>query len=149
MAISVIATITNLGRSKIADMTISGRGFQVQQLVVGSGGHDTGDVTIAISPEPNDATLRQQTFGPKDLVFPAPPLSGILVTPFCPTFHAFLDFTEANGPVSNYGLIARVTSSLIPLDPLIGTTFLFAIGNTPLKTKTDGDQWDLEILLQT
>lgn len=148
-AVSVIAAITQIGRNRIADMTISGRGFQIQEFVVGSGGHDPGDPTIALSPDPTVTVLPQQTFGPKLLVENNPPFTGILITPFCPQFTGVLDFTEANGELSNVGLIATIMYSPIPSDPLVGTQFLFAVGNRPLIVKTDNDQFTLNITLQT
>ena len=149
MAISVIAALTEIGRNRIADMTVSGRGFQILQFVVGQGGHDPGDPSVALSPDPTVSTLPQQTFGPKDLVETNPPYSGSLLTPFCPQFIGLLDNTEANGNLSNFGLIARINYSPIINDPLVGSTFLFAIGNTPLKVKTDADQIEIDITLQT
>lgn len=149
MSISVIAALTEIGRNRIADMGISGRGFQIVKFVVGSGGHDPGDPFVALSPDPGVTSLPFQTFGPKALVIPAPNLTGILVTPFCPRFRALLDYMEANGAISNYGLIGRITSSSTPGDPLIGSEFLFAVGNTPLKVKTDADQLEIDITLQT
>lgn len=149
MAISVIAALTETGRNRIADMTVSGRGFQIVQFVVGSGGHDPSDPTVALSPDPTDTSLPDQTFGPKALVQTNPPYSGVLITPFCPEFTGLLDYTDANGEVSNFGLIGVINYSPIPDDPLVGTYFLFAVGNTPLKVKTDADQFVLNITLQT
>lgn len=148
-SISIIATLTDIGRHRIADSTISGRGFQIVKFVVGQGGHDPADDEIPLTPSPGVSTLPGQTFGPKDLVMLNPPYTGILVTPFCPQFTAVLDFTEANGPLSNIGLIGRIISSPIPGDPLLNTEFLYAIGNRPKITKTDADQLQINITLQT
>lgn len=130
-------------------MTISGRGFQVKSFVVGNGGADLGDPTVALSPDPSVTVLPNQTFGPKALQQNNPPYSGVLITPFCPQFTGLLDFSEANGPLSNVGLLAEIVYSPIPGDPLVGTTFLFALGNRPLITKTDSDQMTINITLQT
>lgn len=152
MAISVIAALTDLGRNRIADMIVNGRGFQVVEFVVGGGGHDPSDPTVALSPNPAVIALPDQTFGPKVLA------SASLVTPFCPQYTALLDYTEANGNLSNFGLIARINYSPIPADNisvedggtgLVGSKFLFAIGNAPLKVKTDADQIQIQITLQT
>jgi hypothetical protein len=148
-AISIIAALTDTGRSRIADMTVSGRGFQVQQFVVGAGGHDPLDPTVVLTPNPSDTSLPDQTFGPKALVQTNPPYTGVLISPFCPQFTGLLDTTEANGELSNVGLIATITSSQIINDPLIGTSFLFAVGNRPLVVKTDNDQFVINITLQT
>ena len=149
MAISVIAALTEIGRNRIADMTVSGRGFQITHFVVGSGGSDPSDPLVALSPNPAVSVLPSQTFGPKSVTILNPPYTGVLISPFCPQFTGLLDFTEANGPLSNYGLIATITSSSIPGDPLIGSTFLLAYGTTPQKVKTDGDQFQLLFTLQT
>jgi hypothetical protein len=151
MAISVITALTEIGRNRIADMTVSGRGFQIVAFVVGSGGADPSDPTVPLSPDPTVTSLPSQTFGPKLLTLPTPgqPFTGVLSTPFCPLFTGLLDFPDANGSISNYGLIGQITSSLVPNDPLIGTQFLFAYGTTPLKVKTDGDQFQINFTLQT
>ena len=146
MAISVIAAITDIARSYIANMTITGVGFKITSFVVGSGGSDPGDSTVPLSPDPSLTVLPSMTFGPKALVLPTPTTSGTLLTPFCPQFQALLDYTEANGAVSNYGLMA--TPNATPTNPT-PTPFLFAIGNTPLKQKTDSDQLQVNITLQT
>lgn len=147
--VSIIATVTQIGRNRIADMTVSGRGFQINQFVVGAGGHDPNDPTIALSPDPTVTTLPDQTFGPKLLAQNNPPFTGVLTTPFCPEFTALLDFTEANGELSNIGLIAKIVYSPIPDDPLLNSEFLFAVGNRPLLVKTDNDQLTINITLQT
>jgi hypothetical protein len=148
-AISIIAALTDTGRARIADMTVSGRGFQVQQFVVGAGGHDPNNPTVVLTPDPSVTSLPDQTYGPAPLVQTNPPYTGILISPYCPQFTGLLDTTQANGEISNVGLIATITSSLIPLDPLVGTTFLFAIGNRPLIVKTDNDQFTINVTLQT
>jgi hypothetical protein len=147
-AISVIAAITDVARQYMALQTISGLGIEVTSFVIGSGGSDPGDPTVALSPDPSVSTLPSQTFGPKAVV-PNGIYTGVLTTPNCPQFTGLLDYTEANGAISNVGLIAEIVSSQTPNDPLIGTTYLYAIGNRPLVTKTDSDQMQINITLQT
>jgi hypothetical protein len=146
-SVSVIAALTDEGSRRIADMTISGRGFQITEFVVGKGGHDSGDPTVALTPNRTVSVLPLQTFGPKALVSPAPGQTGILVTAFCPQFTGLLDLNEANGELSNIGLIGTINHP--PGDPLVGTKFLFAIGNRPLVVKTDSDQLQINVTLQT
>lgn len=146
---SIIAAVTESGKTAIAEMLIGGKGFLITSFVVGSGGADPGDPTVPLSPDPTQTSLPGQTFGPKLLVQTNPPYTGIMVTPFCPQFQAMLDLTEANGPISNYGLVGQYSSSPIPNDPLVGTQFLFAIGNTGTKTKSDADQFQIFLTLQT
>jgi len=146
-SVSLIAALTEEGRRHIADMTVSGRGFQITKFVVGSGGHDPSDPATALTPDPSVTILPSQTFGPKDLVKPNLTDTGVLITPFCPQFTGLLDFNEANGSFSNIGLIGTINAP--PGDPLIGTDFLFAIGNRPLIVKTDADQLQINVTLQT
>ena len=144
---SVIAALTEEGRHRIADMTISGRGFQITKFVVGAGGHDPGDPSVPLTPNPEVTSLPLQTFGPKLLIQPTPGITGTLISQFCPQFQGFLDFNEANGSISNVGLIGVINYP--PTDPLFGTEFLFAIGNRPLLVKSDADQLQISITLQT
>jgi hypothetical protein len=144
---SVIAALTEEGRKRIADMTISGRGFQITKFVIGSGGHDPGDPNVPLTPNTEVITLPSQTFGPKALISPSPGLTGTLISAFCPQFQGFLDFNEANGEISNVGLIGTINYP--PNDPLLGTDFLFAVGNRPLLVKSDADQLQLSMTLQT
>lgn len=146
-SVSVIAALTEEGRRRIADMTISGRGFQITKFVIGKGGHDSGDPTVPLSPNPAVVTLPYQNFGPKTLVKPTADTTGILVTSFCPKYTGLLDFNEANGEISNIGLVATINYP--PGDPLLGTDFLFAVGNRPLVVKTDSDQLQINVTLQT
>lgn len=144
---SVIAALTEEGRRRIADMTVSGRGFQITKFVIGSGGHDPGDPSVPLTPNTEVTVLPSQIFGPKALISPAPGLTGTLISPFCPQFQGFLDYNEANGEISNVGLIGTINYP--PGDPLVGTDFLFAIGNRPLIVKSDADQLQISVTLQT
>jgi hypothetical protein len=133
MAQAIIATITDTARSKFAEMLQMGRSFTITEFVTGEGGHDTGDPAIALTPDPTATILPLQSFGPKTIT------SKTLISPFCVEYLANLDPLEAVGPLSNVGLIARFTYSPIGGDPLLGTSFLFAIANFPLIVKTDAE----------
>jgi hypothetical protein len=133
MAQAIIATITDTARSKFAEMLQMGRSFTITDFVTGEGGHDTGDPAIALTPDPTATILPLQSFGPKTIT------SKTLISPFCVEYLTSLDSLEAVGPLSNVGLIARFTYSPIGGDPLIGTSFLFAIANFPLIVKTDAE----------
>lgn len=133
MAQAIVASITDTARAKFAEMLAVGRAFTITDFVVGNGGHDPGDPAVALTPDPTVSALPSQTFGPKGIT------SKSLISPFCVEYICDVDYTEAVGEVSNIGLIAKFTYSPIVGDPLVGTTFLFAIGNFPLKIKTDGE----------
>lgn len=139
MSLSILASVTDTGRANLAEVLNSGRAFTVTHFITGGGGHDVGDAAVALTPDPALTTLPQQTFGPKSLT------SKTLVTPYCVQFECFLDYLDAVGNLSNYGLIATYTYSPIPNDALVGTQFLFAIGNSPLVVKTDGETRTINI----
>lgn len=133
MSLAILASITDQGRSNLADLLQMGRAFTVTEFVTGGGGHDSGDPSVALTPDPSLTTLPGRTFGPKALT------SKTLITPYCVKYVCDLDFLDAVGDLSNVGLIATFTYSPIPADPLLGTKFLFAIGNFPLVVKTDAE----------
>ena len=139
MSYEIIATITDKGRSAIADMLDSGLSFTITHFVTGGGGHDTSDPQVPLTPDPASITMPNQTFGPKLLA------QKIKVNQFCNRYVGFLDYNEAVGNLSNYGLVAQYIYSPNPNDPLIGQTFLYAVGNSPLIVKTDAETREINI----
>lgn len=139
MAQAIIATITDLARSKFAEMLTVGRAFTITGFETGEGGHDPGDPAIALTPDPSATELPLQSFGPKPIA------SKTLISPFCVEYLCGLDALEAVGPLSNVGLKATYTYSPISGDPLIGQSFLFAIANFPLVVKTDAETRSISI----
>lgn len=142
MAQAIIASLTDVARTKFADMLAVGRSFTVTDFVTGQGGHDLSDPSVALSPDASVTTLPSQTFGPKNVA------SKTLISPTCVEILATLEATEGVGPLSNIGLIATVNFSPIIADPLLGTTFLFAIANFPLSYKTDSEVRSFAVSLQ-
>lgn len=142
MATAIVAAITDVGRSKFADMLANGRSFTITSFVTGQGGHDTSDPQVALTPDPTVLTLPQQTFGPKAVT------NKTLLTTTCVQYTCDLSNLEAVGELSNIGLIGTVIFSPILGDPLVGTTFLFALGNMPLSVKTDAETKEFQISVQ-
>lgn len=131
MAITVLAAITDQGRAAFADLTVNGTSFIVNQFEVGSGGHDPGNPIVALTPDTSLGNLPNITFGPEPI-----DESSLPNDLFTPEFCCFLQQNEAVGELSNIGLLATYISA--PANPdLVGTTFLFAIGNFPLRVKVD------------
>ena len=140
MAVALLAEITNLGRQRFADMTVSGRSFIIEQFVTGEGGHDPGNPTIPLTPDVSVSSLPLETFGPKAIT------SGVNVV-FIDTITCTLGPTEANGVLSNVGLLARINYSPLIGDPLLNTYFLFAIANMPMQNKLAGETKIFEVVI--
>ena len=139
MAITILAAITDKGRAAFADLTVNGTSFVVDQFEVGSGGHDPGNPIVALTPDTSLAELPNITFGPEPI-----DESGLPNDLFTPEFTCILQQNEAVGEFSNIGLLATYVSA--PADPsLVGTTFLFAIGNFPLRVKVDTELIELTV----
>lgn len=131
MAITILAAITDRGRAAFADLTVNGTSFVVNQFEVGNGGHDVGNPIVALTPDTSLAEVPGLTFGPEPI-----DESGLPGDLFTPEFLCIVQQNEAVGELSNIGLRATIVDS--PADPsLEGTTFLFAIGNFPLRVKVD------------
>lgn len=131
MSITVLAAITERGRAAFADLTVNGTSFIVNLFEVGSGGHDVGNPIVALTPDVSLAELPNLTFGPEPI-----DESSLTEDIFTPEFLCILQQNEAVGELSNIGLLATFIDA--PADPsLEGTTFLFAIGNFPLRAKVD------------
>jgi len=131
MAITVLAAITDRGRAAFADLTVNGTSFVVNQFEVGSGGHDVGNPIVALTPDTSLSELPSLTFGPEPI-----DEASLIEDLFTPEFFCVLEQNEAVGELSNIGLLATFIDA--PANPsLVGTTFLFAIGNFPLRVKVD------------
>ena len=137
MAISVKAAITDRGRAAFADLTVNGTSFAVTSFKVGNGGHDVGNPIIALTPDTSLSDLPGVTFGPE------PVDEAGLPDLFTPTFLCTLQQNEAVGELSNIGLFATYPADVD--EDLAGTSFLFAIGNFPLRVKVDTEILELLI----
>jgi hypothetical protein len=142
MAFSVIASITDLGRQRLATSIMTGKSFQIDQFSVGQGGHDTSDPATALTPDPAATACPSVVFGPEPID------SASLVSQFCPEFICRLDPDEAISPLSNICLLGTVIFSPIVGDPDVGTSFLFAVGNFPLRVKTDVESIEFRVAVQ-
>lgn len=110
----IIVSLTNQARAMEAQALLHGYGYTINYFVVGSGGHDPGDPTLALPLNLDAETLPGQFFGPETID------DAQLVSPTCPQFTCVLEAGEAVGQVSNIGLIATVVfipEASILLDP--------------------------------
>jgi len=155
-AIEALAIVTNQGKARIADMLATGKSFVVDTFVVGANGHDAVDPTLAITPDPArtgcycgplGASAESITVaGGCSLVDTIDAVSFASFS--CPVFTASVEPGEATGAVSSLCLLGTVVYSPIPGDPEIGTQFLFAIANFPLRFKTPTDRFVYEVFIQ-
>ena len=142
MAETIVASITDIARAAFASQLKMGRAFTITSFVTGSGGNDPGDPNTALTPDPTLTALPSQTFGPTAVA------QITLTTPYCVEVDCALGLLDAVGPLSNLGLIATYTFSPVVGDPLVGTTFLFAIANRPLTVKTDSESIAFSVLIK-
>lgn len=132
MAITVLAALTDRGRAAFADATVTGSAFVVDQFKVGSGGHDVGNPIVALTPDTSLSDIPAITFGPEPIDSASLPTDL-----FTPEFLCVLQQNEAVGELSNVGLFATFVSAGTNPDITVGETFLFAIGNFPLRVNVD------------
>lgn len=139
MAFNIIATVTDIGRQRLATMLATGKAFHVNLFEVGAAGHDTLDPTQALTPDPSSTNVASSVFGPEPID------TSFLSSQFCPEFVCRLEANEAVAPISSIGLIGTVVYSPTPGDPDVGVAFLFALGNFPLRVKTDAEDLEFRI----
>jgi len=144
MSFSVIATVTDQAKQRIAQMLRDGKSFQVSHFRVSDGGHVPAQPTESIAPDPaaTDCPTAGFTFGPVSIS------STSLISPFCPQFVAQLLSGDANHGLSSICLIATIVYSPVTDDPDVGNTFLFAVANHPLKSKTAADTFTYLVQIQ-
>lgn len=141
MALSLVASMTSIARAARAEMMITGKAFTITSFVVGVGGHDPGDPDIALTPDISLTSLPDQFFGPQAI-------SSATRDGSCIKVKFIIESDQAVGPISNIGLIATYSYSPIAMDPIIGTSFLFAVANFPRFYKLDGEIKNYEFQIQ-
>ena len=141
-----IVTITDGGRAFEAQQLIYGYGFEIQYYVLGAGGADPGNTTLALPLDLSVTSLPGQFFGPQPIDVSQ------LLNPTCCQFVCIAQPGEAVGPISNLGLIATVLS-VPPGSPLsaptVGSTFLYAITNFPQRYKSASTRETFNVTIKT
>ena len=142
MAFEVKALLTNETRRRRSEGDATGKSYRVVAFELGNQGHDPGDPTMALTPDPDMTTLPGLVFGPKAL-------SGYaFANDTCPVYEGYLDFGEAVTAFSSLGLLAQIVYSPVPNDPELGTTFLYAVANFALRPKDDLSDLSLVVGVQ-
>lgn len=141
-----VVSLTKRGRELEAQQLLYGYGFRLDYFVVGSGGHDPTDPTIALPLNTDVTELPSQFFGPEPIDVKE------LITPTCPRLTCIIQPNEGVGGISNLGLIATIQSvpEGSPVDaPEVGSTFLYAIVNFPLRYKVSASKEIFSISIKT
>lgn len=143
MAVTLVASVTNTGRVRHAQGTVTGKAFKVTHFSIGTEGDDPGDPLTALPPDPSITELPGQVFGPE-------PVDGSgYSTPTCPFWDIVLESDEANGTsVSSLALWATITDNGDdPVDE-VGDTFLYAVAHFPGTPKVSGSQIEFQAGIQ-
>lgn len=141
-----VVSLTSLGRQMEAQQLLYGYGFRIDYYVLGAGGHDPGNPTVALPLNIDVTSLPGQFFGPQPIDIKE------LVTATCPQFTCIVQPGQAVGGISNLGLIATVLSvpSGSPVSaPTVGSTFLYAIVNYPLRYKVASSRETYVVSIKT
>jgi len=141
-----VVSLTKKGRELEAQQLLYGYGFRLDYFVFGAGGHDLGNPLQALPLNTDVTELPGQFFGPEPID------TKELLTATCPRFVCIAQAGEAVGGISNLGLIATVTSvpSGSPVDaPTVGSTFLYALCNFPLRYKVSESREIFSISIKT
>lgn len=154
--IEALALVTNQGKARIAEMLATGKSFVVDSFVIGANGHDAVDPTLALTPDPTRTGCYCGPIGsPLESISTAGGCSfadmidGVsFASATCPVFTCSVENGEATGAVSSLCLLGTVVYSPTPGDPEVGTQFLFAIANFPLKFKTPTERFVYDVYVQ-
>ncbi len=144
MSFTVYATLTNTAKFRYADVGVTGKSFTVTHFAVDSAGHDLGDPETALTPNPADVVCP----GSPPIFGPHPIDAKSIVSAYCDQYQCVLEESEAVASISNICLIATIIFSPIPDDPEVGSTFLYAVGNMPLRVKFSGERHIYNVLAQ-
>lgn len=152
MADELIAVQSNTARTWNAKRNAYGYGYKVTRFVTGSNGHNPSNPRLPIAPDPeragcycgSDAITTADGCLFSDFIDEV-----VFTTPYCPVYVCVLESGESIGVVSSICLIAEITCSPIPDDPLIGTEFLYATVNMPYRPKIAGETIRYEIYVPT
>lgn len=141
-----VVSLTTKGREMEAQQLLYGYGFSIDFFELGAGGHDPGNPTLALPLDTDVLELPGQFFGPEPID------ERELVTPTCPRFTCVVQAGEGVGGISNLGLVATVLS--VPAGspttaPAVGSTFLYAITNFPLRYKVSASMETFTVSIKT
>lgn len=124
------AELLKSARKMLLRTSVEGQGWKIDNFQTGKGGHDSNNPEISQTIDVTLEVLPEKTFGPKPLLPSDSNFSG-----FVATININLTGSEANGSLSSIMIFAKIISSPIPNDPLIGTVFPYALVNFPLQVK--------------
>jgi len=146
-----LCVVTNEGKARIAQLLATGKSFKVDAFVIGDKGHDPVNPMFAITPDPTRTGCYCTSEGIEIsdgciFVGVVPPPAFASAT--CPVFTVMLEKGEATGVVSSICLLGTIVYSPIPLDPEVGTSFLFAVANFPMRVKLPQERYVYDLTIQ-
>jgi hypothetical protein len=146
-----LALVTDSGKARIAQLTATGKAFKVDRFVIGANGHDPIDNTIAITPDPSRTDCYCSPAAitvASGCIFEGLISSVTYTSQSCPVYQVELAKGQATGIVSSVCLLGTIVYSPTPNDPELGTRFLFAITNLPIKVKLPQERFVYNISVQ-
>lgn len=146
-----LALVSNTGKARMAQLLATGKSFKIDRFVVGDQGHDPIDPTIALTPDPGKAGCYCSPEAITEVDGCA--YEGLInsvnfASETCPVFNIILPKQQATGVISSICLIGTIVYSPEVGDPEVGTHFLFATANFPLKVKTPNERFEYDISAQ-
>ena len=146
-----LAIVTNSGKARMAQLIAEGKAFKVDRFVIGDQGHDPTDNTIALTPDPARTGCYCSPEGNTvagGCVYEGLIYSTSFNSSTCPVFKIILAKGQATGVVSSVCLLGTIVYSPTPNDPEIGTQFLYAIANFPIKVKIPNERFEYNVSIQ-
>jgi len=149
MALEVLAVVTNVGKQRMARQLAFGTSFKIDVFSAGGDGHDPSNPSVALTPQPDQTSLTGPLGDERVKKF-IDPSQVSFDSDTCPVFDIVVEKTDQPGDYSSYRLIGRIVyvDPDDPSPPAIGQEFLFAVANTPLKVKTDLDEFTVRMRIQ-
>lgn len=129
----------------------TGKSFKIDRFVIGDQGHDPIDNTIATTPDPAKAGCYcspEAITVSGGCVYEGLINNIIFSSATCPVFNIILPKGQATGVVSSICLLGTIVYSPVVGDPEVGTRFLFATANFPIKVKVPNEKFEYNVSVQ-
>lgn len=141
MAVRLTSIITNQGHQYLSLGQVRGYSMIIDRFSISDGGHNPSNADVAITPSLNITELPGTLLLDRKVI---PPEDINVIDSLCPEWTCRVGLSEAIGSNSALGLYGRVLGAFDangnpnPTDPLIGTSFLYAVAAFAVVTKHAG-----------